>query len=105
VIANLLHELGIEYEYERICEGTTERGRLRPDFSFVTPEGDLLLWEHLGMLPREDYRRGWEWKLGWYQKNAYVLDKSLFTSRDDEKGGLDSQALRQTALTIQKLLT
>ena len=40
----------IEYEYERVCEGTTEPGRLRPDFSFISPDGDVIVWEHLGMV-------------------------------------------------------
>ena len=55
VIANMLHGLEMDYEYERVCEGTIEPGRLRPDFSFTMPDGDLIIWEHLGMLDRPDY--------------------------------------------------
>lgn len=104
VIANMLCSLGIRYEYERVCEGTTESGRLRPDFSFVTPAGDLLIWEHLGMLNREDYARGWEWKKAWYEKNGYAPGETLFTTQDDERGGLDSSTIRKTALEIERLL-
>jgi hypothetical protein len=104
VIANMLYGMGIKYEYERICEGTVEPGVLRPDFSFATPDGDLILWEHLGLLHLDDYRRGWEWKQKWYEKNGFVLGKTLFTSRDDERGGLDSGQLRKTAEVIEKLL-
>ncbi len=104
VIANMLFQLGIEYEYERVCEGMTEPGRLRPDFSFVTADGDLIVWEHLGMLNREDYRRGWEWKRQWYGKNGFVDGKTLFASQDDERGGLDSATLKKTALAIRVLL-
>jgi hypothetical protein len=43
VIANILYSTPIEYEYERVCEGTDAPGRLRPDFSFVKPDGDLIL--------------------------------------------------------------
>ena len=32
--------------------------RLRPDFSWETDGGELILWEHLGMLDREDYKKG-----------------------------------------------
>jgi len=54
VIANMLFQLGIPYEYERVCEGTTAPGRLRPDFSFVTADGDLIIWEHLHLgTPRD----------------------------------------------------
>ncbi len=104
VIANMLFAEGIEYEYERVCDGTAEPGRLRPDFSFVTPDGDLVLWEHLGMLDREDYRRGWEWKRGWYEKNGYKEGKSLFTSREEAGKGLDSAALRKVVKAIKESL-
>lgn len=104
VIANKLFGMGIDYYYERIFEGTAEPGLLRPDFSFVTPEGDLILWEHLGLLHLEDYRRGWEWKRQWYEQNGFELGKTLFISRDDERGGLDSGELRNTAEIIKKLL-
>ncbi|MCQ3951332.1 MAG: hypothetical protein DPW14_16110 [Planctomycetes bacterium] len=104
VIANMLFQLGIEYEYERICEGTKAPGRLRPDFSFVTADGDLIVWEHLGMLSRPDYKRGWEWKNEWYQKNGFIAGKSLFTSVEDSQRGLDSMPLKETAMRIKDLL-
>jgi hypothetical protein len=104
VIANMLCSLGVRYEYERVCEGTAETGRLRPDFSFTTPDGDLIIWEHLGMLNREDYARGWEWKRAWYEKNGYLPGETLFTTQDDDKGGLDSEVIQQTAVAIKGLL-
>jgi hypothetical protein len=104
VIANMLFQMDVDYEYERILEGTVEIGRLRPDFSFVTPGGDLIVWEHLGMMQREDYRKGWDWKRHWYEANGFVLGRTLFTSEDDERGGLDSTTLKQTALTVKERL-
>lgn len=104
VIANMLFQLGVEYEYERVCDGSTEPGRLRPDFSFVTADGELIVWEHLGMLNRDDYRRGWEWKRHWYETNGFVDRRTLFTSQDDERGGLDAVELKKTALAIKELL-
>ena len=102
VIANILHQLEIDYEYERVCDGMIEPGRLRPDFSFVMPDGDLIVWEHLGMMDRPDYRRGWEWKRQWYERNGFVEGKTLFTSA--EGVGLDSARLRATALTVKTQL-
>jgi hypothetical protein len=104
VIANMLFQLGIPYEYERLCDGTAAPGRLRPDFSFVTADGDLLVWEHLGMLSRPDYKRGWEWKRAWYKKNGFAEGKTLFTSTEDNDKGLDSSLLRETANAIKALL-
>ncbi|MBN2330840.1 MAG: AAA family ATPase [Candidatus Aenigmarchaeota archaeon] len=105
VIANMLFRMGIEYEYERVCEGTVEDGRLRPDFSFITPAGDLIIWEHLGMLDCEDYRRGWEWKKNWYERNGFVLGETLFVTQEDERGGLDSRVLGKIASEIKQHLT
>ena len=104
VIANMLFQLGIPYEYERVLDGTTAAGRLRPDFSFVTADGDLLVWEHLGMLSRPDYKRGWEWKRAWYQENGFVEGKTLFTSTEEDGKGLDSVVLKETAQMIKSLI-
>lgn len=104
VISNKLFSLGIDYHYERIIEGTTQPGKLRPDFTFIDPAGDTIIWEHLGMLGRDDYRRGWEWKKAWYQENGYQDGVNLFTTADDEKGGLDSKVIEEVAINIKKLL-
>lgn len=104
VIANMLFQLDIPYEYERVCDGSAAPGRLRPDFSFVTDDGDLIIWEHLGMLSRPDYKRGWDWKREWYQVNGFSEGKTLFTSTEDSESGLDSVQLKQTAHTIKSLL-
>jgi hypothetical protein len=56
------------------------------------------------MLGRADYRRGWEWKKGWYEKNGFVLGDNLFITEDDERGGLDSTAVRKTAEKISGLV-
>ena len=56
------------------------------------------------MLGRDDYRRGWEWKKGWYSENGYQEGVNLFTSEDDEKGGLDSKAIEEVAKAIEKLI-
>ncbi|MHB1937483.1 MAG: AAA family ATPase [Acidobacteriaceae bacterium] len=104
VIANHLFDVGLQYFYERPLEGTKSPGRLRPDFSFVTDAGDVIVWEHLGMLNRDDYLRGWEWKLAWYKNNGYRLGENLFTTRDDDQGGLDSGPIHETAEQIRKLL-
>ncbi len=102
VIANMLYQSNVDYEYERVLEG--EAGRLRPDFSFVTADGDLVVWEHLGMMQRADYRKGWEWKRRWYEANGFKLGENLFTSVDDDRGGLDSAALRATVAKVQDQL-
>jgi len=55
------------------------------------------------MMNREDYRQGWEWKRQWYLANGFVDGETLFTSQDDERGGLDCTPLAETALKIKAL--
>ncbi|MCJ7622588.1 MAG: ATP-dependent RecD-like DNA helicase, partial [Anaerolineaceae bacterium] len=104
VIANMLHQMNINYMYENPVEGEQVPGKVRPDFSFDDPAGDLILWEHLGMLSRDDYRKAWEWKKDWYAENGFIEGKNLFTTQDDEKGGLDSTIVKEVAETIQSLI-
>lgn len=104
VIANKLWQMGIDYEYERPVEGEVVPGKMRPDFSFVDPAGDLILWEHLGMLFRDDYRKSWEWKKDWYAKNGFIEGENLFTTQDDDNGGLDSTKVTSVAEIIKNLI-
>jgi hypothetical protein len=107
VIANMLFRMKdplAQYEYERPLDGTAAPGRMRPDFSFVDPAGELIVWEHLGMLGREDYRRAWQWKKDWYKKNGFKVNENLFATEDDERGGLDCAVVTKTAEMIKALL-
>lgn len=104
VIANMLNQMDIDYEYERVYEGMIEPGRMRPDFSFVTPDGELIIWEHLGLLDRPDYKQGWEWKHNWYKQNDFTDNETLFTSKEIAGKGLDSVELSTIARTIKQQL-
>lgn len=58
IIANLLAENDITYEYEKKLE--YENGKwIEPDFTIILPEGRELYWEHLGMLGVESYDKRW----------------------------------------------
>jgi hypothetical protein len=104
VIANMLYQMDIDYQYEPRFEGILEPGLARPDFMFADPAGDPIIWEHLGMLSRDDYRHSWENKRDWYLNNGFVEGVNLFTTQDDEKGGLDSDKVRKTAEQIKELV-
>jgi hypothetical protein len=104
VIANLLHSKGMAYEYERVLEGMAEPGRLRPDFTFVDAAGELIIWEHLGMLDNAGYSRSWDWKQQWYTKNGFVEGQTLFTTRDEQGGSLNAQQIDAVAERIRQLI-
>lgn len=102
VIANHLFNQGLSYQYEQPLEGTVAPGRLRPDFSFTDDSGDVIVWEHLGMLQRDDYRRAWEWKRRWYAQNGFREGANLFST--SEVDGLDMKAVESVAAAIRASL-
>ena len=103
VIANKLHAMKLAYRYEEFLVGN-DGTRVLPDFTFVDAAGDRVIWEHLGMLDRDEYRGRWQWKLGWYAKNGFVMGENLFTSEEGNVPGLDSLVLTRIAEQIRALL-
>lgn len=95
IIANLLHQLGLEYFYEFPVEGTN--GIRRPDFMVYDKDGKMLLWEHLGMLHDPEYKEKWERKLEWYADNGFVESENLFVTIDAPDGSFDTTLVRRVA--------
>ncbi len=59
---------------------------LRPDFKVVDGDtGDVWYWEHCGMMIDPRYRKRWEAKKKFYEKNGIVECKNLIVTYDDEK--------------------
>lgn len=95
IIANCLYYNELEYEYESVLE--LEPGKtLRPDFKVVDGDtGDVWYWEHCGMMTDPGYRKRWEAKKKFYEKNRIVEGKNLIVTYDDEKGGLDASEIQR----------
>jgi hypothetical protein len=94
VIANLLHQYQVPYEYEPTLElGGVKR---RPDFVIVR-DGRTYYWEHLGMLNHAAYARDWEEKKAWYTTHGITEDadgERLIITRDGPDGSLDSSEIQ-----------
>jgi len=102
-IADYLYSVNLPYHYERPLQGTAIPGRLRPDFSFIDDAGNVIIWEHLGMLNRADYRKGWEWKQDWYKKNGFIEGVNLFTTSEEK--GLDMTPVKEIAKKVEQALS
>lgn len=103
VIANYLYNNGLElYKYERKLEGDVAPGILRPDFSFIDDAGDVIIWEHLGMMDRDDYKKGWEWKQEWYEKNGFIQGENLFSTQ--EVGGFNMEEIENIAKKVKAII-
>ncbi len=103
VIADALFRMDIDYQYEKEYVSLTG-WKTRPDFSFVDAAGELIVWEHLGLLHEHRYSDDWKRKSKDYLADGFVEGKNLFTTRDDERGGLDARDIQKTADKIKPLL-
>jgi ATP-dependent DNA helicase RecQ len=65
IIANLLVDENIEYEYEKKLFYTDNRW-IEPDFTITLGDKEIY-WEHLGMIGTESYDRRWLEKLSIYE--------------------------------------
>ena len=95
VIANMLHEAGVPYRYEKPL-GLGEC-RLRPDFTVELESGVTWYWEHLGLLGDAGYRDRWKRKQEAYARSGIARyddggppRRRLIVTRDERGGGLDS---------------
>jgi hypothetical protein len=95
IIADLLHNSGVKYEYELPL--TFENGiTVRPDFTVTKSNGDKVYWEHLGMLGDYGYRRDWERKQKTYAEYGITVEnKLLITSKDERSGAINSQQIQR----------
>ncbi|MCM0673874.1 ATP-dependent RecD-like DNA helicase [Micromonospora phytophila] len=104
LIANLLHELGMSYDYEAPFTGADGR-TVRPDFTVTTDLGETVIWEHLGMLADPRYAAKWALKKEWYARNGILPvedgggDQGMLVVTDD-RGGVDFPAWRNLAQKV-----
>ena len=93
-IANALHYNGLDYEYEP--ELKIEDKVKRPDFKVEDYDtGVVWYWEHCGMMTDPLYRKRWEDKKKFYEKNGIVEGKNLIVTCDDERGGIDTDLIQK----------
>jgi energy-coupling factor transporter ATP-binding protein EcfA2 len=107
IVANALTAENIAWEYERpFVSPTDPTESLLPDFTIEDDTtGELVLWEHLGMMDRPDYRATWDYKVDWYRRNGVLpFDEgggpngTLVWS--NELGGLRSDEVRAQARRV-----
>ncbi len=98
IIANILEDLGLHYEYEKpLYAKDNPRDFRLPDFT-IYYMGEEFYWEHLGMLTNPTYKEEWERKKNWYEVNGY--SQRLIVSKDKPDGGIDSKEIEDTAKKI-----
>lgn len=95
IIANMLYEAGIEYEYEKELD-LGEDGIRIPDFTIDDAESGLCFyWEHCGMLGDATYNKHWKEKQAIYKKHGIIEGENLIVSKDSLNGGIDSAEIKR----------
>lgn len=94
IIANLLHEAGIDFLYEKPLIAPDGTMHL-PDFT-IKWRGEEYYWEHLGLLGKKDYAAYWEKKKSWYDKH---FPDFLITTEESSTLSRDAKSLLQKVFT------
>ncbi len=94
IIANMLFEREIAFEYEKPLYAPDGTFYL-PDFTILW-RGERYYWEHLGLLEREEYQNKWALKKAWYEKH---FPGRLVTTEESGNLSIDAKTL------IEKMFT
>lgn len=91
LIANLLTSKGIPFRYENeLIVG----GRKRyPDFTIKLPNGDYIIWEHLGILYLMDYTEKQRESILFLTKAGYRQGDNLILTSESVNGDLNTEAI------------
>lgn len=96
LIVNAMVERHIRFVYEQpiaMYNPSGEKIIIRPDFVIHLLYGDILVWDHLGMLGNDSYLEVQMKKIKLYHSNNYVLGQNLILTADDPQGKLDMTAI------------
>lgn len=91
IIANMLHERGIKFYYEKplfASDGTM----YLPDFTLIW-NGEEIYWEHVGKISDPKYAADWEEKLAWYMKYFPGQLRTTFERKPGAQSGAPSTPL------------
>ncbi len=81
-IVNKLLEYGIVFRYEAPIE--IDGVVYYPDFTILKKNGDIVLWEHNGLMTNEEYLIKALQKIRKYKKKGFVQHKNLICTEEDD---------------------
>ncbi len=91
LIANILYLENILYYYESTFRLGAET--VTPDFIIPLKDGKYIIWEHLGLLEQDRYRKRWSWKKNQYTQYNYVENLNLIITKDTQ-GSFDTRDIQ-----------
>lgn len=96
ILLNTLYAHRIPFHYEEEFVYTVgNAGKIYPDITILLPNGEKIIWEHLGLLSNEEYCSRTAKKLNIYQLNGYTLGENLILTMDDNRGNFSSGTINR----------
>ena len=98
LIAELLYYYNIPFRYDAEVRVKDNFGRYKSryvDFLFKLPDGSYLIWEHLGLFSKEDYRKEQFEKLTEYFFQGIFMPNNLIITMDGPNGEFDNLAIER----------
>lgn len=87
IIATALYDNNIKFEYEKAIKISDVI--YYPDFTVEKKNGEIILWEHLGLIDNPDYRNKAYRKMLKYNENGYYQGKNLILTYETAESPLD----------------
>ncbi|MGN1381597.1 MAG: hypothetical protein ACI4W2_02135 [Eubacterium sp.] len=93
-IYNSLCRANLPFVYE--LPWTFDGTPVAPDFTILSRKsGQLIIWEHLGLLTSQEYVRQTQWKLRMYLKSGFMLGDNLIMTADSPENGIDTSEIQK----------
>lgn len=99
-IAEILHDMGLDYRYEQPIVGSVAPGIRRPSFALKDRQGRWTIWQYF---PAGELDEVAEQRRDWFERNGYIPGMNFFLTRD-AGGGPDAAEVRQIAAYLKALL-
>ena len=92
MIAIALSEHEIPFRYENLI--TIDNATFAPDFTILHPQtGQIMYWEHFGLMEDEKYLNDFSHKIMCYAKNQIYLGENLIATFETSDCPLDYQSI------------
>lgn len=87
-IGNKLEEWNIPYRYEAAIK--IDGKIFYPDFTILKESGEIVLWEHMGLMDNEEYSLKAIMKINFYRKAGFKLHRNLICTWEEDIEKMDT---------------
>lgn len=93
VIADLLYRREVRFHYEKRPDFPGMK--FLPDFTIYRSSGEILYWEHCGLMDQPRYQENWRWKLESYSYHGIWPGLNLICTYEEAGKGVDMKQLEE----------